>query len=348
MPTTSATTAIPVSAPARRRRWSTSRERLGERLRAAVLGSAVRSGAAVFSAVGSPSAMVDPSMFGSSVPAPAPVLHGDGASAADAALYASGPMTVDVWLIIPTYDEAANVEGIVTASREQLQQAVPGNFRILVVDDNSPDGTGEIADRMAADDPVVEVLHRPGKAGLGQAYLAGFAHAMTHGAETLIEMDADFSHDPAYLPALLEASQTADVVLGSRYVPGGGVRDWGLVRQLISRGGGFYARRMLGVSVRDLTGGFKCLKRSVLEGIDLPSVRAEGYVFQIEVTYRAILAGFTVREVPIVFCDRTEGKSKMSSRIALEAIIRVPELKREAASAVARAGSVSTTPRPVA
>jgi dolichol-phosphate mannosyltransferase len=296
--------------------------------------------------------MVDPPVFGSAGAAPALPLMStvtqDGASAADADLYAGIPVTADVWLIIPTYNEAANLEGIVAASREQLQRAVPDNFRILVVDDNSPDGTGEIADRLVADDPVVEVLHRPGKAGLGQAYLAGFAHAMAHGAETLIEMDADFSHNPCYLPDLLEASHTADVVLGSRYVPGGGVRDWGLVRQLISRGGGLYARRMLGVSVRDLTGGFKCLRRSVLEAIDLPSVRAEGYVFQIEVTYRAILAGFTVREVPIVFADRTEGKSKMSSRIALEAIVRVPEIKREAVLALARAGSVTSTPRPVA
>ena len=269
-------------------------------------------------------------------------------------------MAAELWLIIPTYDEAANVERIVTAARAQLQATVPGGFRILVVDDNSPDGTGEIADRLALADEAIEVLHRPGKSGLGQAYLAGFAHAMAHGAERLIEMDADFSHDPAYLPALLEASESADLVLGSRYVPGGGVSDWGMVRQLISRGGGVYARRMLGVSVRDLTGGFKCIRRDVLEAIDLPSVRAEGYVFQIEVTYRAILAGFTVREIPIVFADRAEGTSKMSARIALEAIIRVPELKREAPAALARARAESRpaagagtegvieSPRPVA
>ena len=243
----------------------------------------------------------------------------------------------DVWLIIPTYNEAVNLERIVTAARTELQRVVPGGFRILIVDDNSPDGTGAIADSLAGADAVVEVLHRPEKAGLGQAYLAAFAHVLDAGAEIVIEMDADFSHDPRYLPALLEASRAADVVLGSRYVAGGGVRDWGLLRQAVSRGGGLYARLVLGVGVRDLTGGFKCMRRSVLEAIDLPSVRAEGYVFQIEITYRAILAGFIVREVPIVFADRTAGKSKMSTRIALEAILRVPEIKRGAAAAVERA-----------
>ena len=248
-------------------------------------------------------------------------------------------MAAETWLIIPTYNEAVNLERIVGAARSELERAVPGAFRILVVDDNSPDGTGSIADSLAALDDVIEVLHRPGKAGLGQAYLAGFAQALAAGAERVIEMDADFSHDPYYLSALLEASRSADLVLGSRYVPGGGVRDWGLVRRALSRAGGLYARLVLGVGVRDLTGGFKCLHRQVLEAIDLPSVRAEGYVFQIEVTYRAILAGFRVTEIPIVFADRTAGKSKMSTRIALEAILRVPEIKREAAAAIARAGA---------
>jgi dolichol-phosphate mannosyltransferase len=248
-------------------------------------------------------------------------------------------MAADVWLIIPTYNEAANVARVVAAARVELERTVPGGFRILVVDDNSPDGTGEIADALAACDEVVEVLHRPAKAGLGRAYLAGFAHAMAAGAETLIEMDADFSHDPAYLPALLDAS---------RYVPGGGVRDWGFVRQVISRGGGAYARRVLGVSVRDLTGGFKCIHRAVLEAIDLPSVRAEGYVFQIEVTYRAIMAGFKVREIPIVFADRVAGTSKMSARIALEAMVRVPGIKRQSARALARHGQVADRRHPVA
>jgi dolichol-phosphate mannosyltransferase len=257
-------------------------------------------------------------------------------------------MSADVWLIIPTYNEAANVERIVAAARVELEQVLPGGFRILVVDDNSPDGTGEIADTIAASDEAVEVLHRPAKAGLGRAYLAGFAHAMAAGAETLIEMDADFSHDPAYLPALLDASHTADLVLGSRYVPGGGVRDWGVVRQCISRGGGLYARWVLGVSVRDLTGGFKCINRAVLEAIDLPSVRAEGYVFQIEVTYRAIKAGFTVREIPIVFADRVAGTSKMSARIAFEAMVRVPGIKRESARALARREHAAERRHPVA
>jgi dolichol-phosphate mannosyltransferase len=243
-----------------------------------------------------------------------------------------------VWLIIPTYNEAVNLERIVTAARLELLRVAAARYRILVVDDNSPDGTGAIAASLAAAGDDLEVLHRPGKAGLGQAYLAGFDHALRSGAEMVIEMDADFSHDPRYLPAMLEAARSADLVLGSRYVPGGGVRDWGLARRLISRGGGLYARLILGVGVRDLTGGYKVIHRGVLEAIDLPTVRAEGYVFQIEVTYRAVLAGFTVTEVPIVFADRTAGKSKMSGRIAVEAMLRVPAIRRDAASALRRAG----------
>jgi len=253
--------------------------------------------------------------------------------------YAPEPMTAAVWLIMPTYNEAANLDGIVRATAAELERAVPGDHRILVVDDNSPDGTGALADSLALELPSVEVLHRPGKAGLGQAYLAGFALALEAGAQMVIEMDADFSHDPRYVPELIAATGEADLVLGSRYVAGGGVRDWGLVRRLVSRGGGLYARLILGIHVRDLTGGFKCIRREVLEAIDLPSVQAEGYVFQIEVTYRAVLAGFRVREVPIVFSDRTAGKSKMSSRIAIEAIWRVPTLKRGAKAALARAGT---------
>ena len=246
-------------------------------------------------------------------------------------------MSAPIWLVIPTYNEAENLLNIVRAAAAELERAAPDRYRILVVDDNSPDGTGALADSLAAQCAWVEVLHRPGKSGLGQAYLAGFAHALEQGAELLIEMDADFSHDPRYLPQLLAAADHADLVLGSRYVPGGGVRDWGLLRRLISRGGGLYARVILGVEVRDLTGGFKCIRRAVLEAIDLPSVRAEGYVFQIEVTYRAILAGFTVREIPIVFVDRTVGSSKMSSRIALEAMLLVPLMKRGASAALGRA-----------
>ena len=248
-------------------------------------------------------------------------------------------MPDDFWLIIPTYNEAENLEPIVRAALVQLEQAAPGAHRLLVVDDNSPDGTGEIADRLAAELPTVEVLHRPGKAGLGQAYLAGFARALAGGAEFVIEMDADFSHDPRYLPDLIAASAEADLVLGSRYVEGGGVKDWGFARRVISRGGGIYARLLLGVGIQDLTGGFKCIRRAVLEAIELGSVRAEGYVFQIEVTYRAVLAGFTVREIPIVFTDRTVGTSKMSSRIALEAMLMVPTLRRSARKALARVGT---------
>ncbi len=248
-------------------------------------------------------------------------------------------MNPRIWLIIPTFNEAANLERIVRATITELDRVVAGEYRILIVDDNSPDGTGTIADSLVAEIPALDVLHRPAKAGLGQAYLAGFARALAGGAELVIEMDADFSHDPRYLPALISATGEADVVLGSRYVAGGGVRDWGLVRKLISRGGGLYARLILGVKVHDLTGGFKCIKREVLEAIDLSTVRAEGYVFQIEVTYRALLAGFTVREVPIVFADRTAGKSKMSSRIALEAMWMVPTLRASAKAAVTRRDS---------
>jgi dolichol-phosphate mannosyltransferase len=246
-------------------------------------------------------------------------------------------MQAPVWVVIPTYNEAANVEGIVRAASSVLQRVAPDSYRILVVDDGSPDGTGAIADRLAQELGVVEVLHRAAKTGLGHAYLAGFASALAGGAELVIEMDADFSHDPAYLGDLLAAAQDADLVLGSRYVAGGGVRDWGLIRRVISRGGGMYARTILQVDVQDLTGGFKCIRREVLEAIDLDSVRAEGYVFQIEVTYRAVLAGFRVREVPIVFSDRTAGSSKMSSRIAIEAMWLVPRLRRSARSAVNQA-----------
>lgn len=241
-------------------------------------------------------------------------------------------MAALIWVVIPTYNEAENIVAILDAVGAELQRIRPDGFRILVVDDNSPDGTGTIADRLAAERPYIEVLHRAGKSGLGQAYLAGFDRALEHGAELVLEMDADFSHDPRFLGSLLDAAESSDLVLGSRYVAGGAVRNWGLLRRLISRGGGIYARTILGVSVHDLTGGFKCIHRSVLESIDLPSVRAEGYGFQIEVTYRAILAGFTVREVPIVFSDRTSGTSKMSTRIALEAMWLVPVLRRSARS----------------
>ncbi|MGI8571034.1 MAG: polyprenol monophosphomannose synthase [Solirubrobacteraceae bacterium] len=254
-------------------------------------------------------------------------------------------MTPRVWVVVPTFNEAENVERVLRACAAELDRVAPDGYRILVVDDNSPDGTGEIAERVGRELQAVEVLHRRGKAGLGQAYLAGFAHALAGGAALVIEMDADFSHDPRYLGPLIDAARDADLVLGSRYVDGGGVRDWGLVRRLVSRGGGLYARVILRAPIHDLTGGFKCIRREVLEAIDLESVRAEGYVFQIEVTYRALLAGFTVREVPIVFCDRRAGSSKMSARIALEAMWLVPRLRRSAALAVRNARTATETPQ---
>jgi dolichol-phosphate mannosyltransferase len=207
-------------------------------------------------------------------------------------------------------------------------ERLPESRRVLIVDDNSPDGTGEIADRIAEASEDVAVLHREEKEGLGPAYLAGFEVALDGGAELVIEMDADFSHDPAYLPQLLRATDDADLVLGSRYVPGGGVNEWGKVRRFISRRGSGYARRMLGVRIRDLTGGFKCFRREVLEAIDLDSITSRGYAFQVETTYRAIQAGFRVVELPIVFRDRREGSSKMTKGIVAEAIWRVPAMRR--------------------
>jgi dolichol-phosphate mannosyltransferase len=228
-----------------------------------------------------------------------------------------------VWLVLPTYEEARNVERLV----EQVRAKLPPGAQVLIVDDDSPDGTGEIAARLAAEEEAVHFLHRPVKEGLGPAYIAGFRQALAAGAGLVVEMDSDFSHEPAYLPRLLEAAEHADLVLGSRYVPGGGVGDWGAVRRAISRGGSVYARLVLGVGVRDLTGGFKCFRREVLEAIDLDTVRSRGYAFQVEMTYRAIGLGFDVVEVPIVFRDRQAGSSKMSRSIVLEAIWRVPLLR---------------------
>ena len=233
------------------------------------------------------------------------------------------------WLVLPTFDEAATVERIVRAAHAVLTAAAPEGFRILVVDDSSPDGTGRIADALAAELGGVEVLHRTQRAGLGPAYLAGFARALAGGAGFVLEMDSDLSHDPADLARLLAAARgDADLVLGSRYVAGGGVTDWGLVRRTVSRGGSWYARRVLGLGVRDLTGGFKCFRAEVLREIDLASVRSVGYAFQVELTYRAVQAGFRVRELPIVFRDRTAGQSKMSWRIAGEAVVLIPRLRR--------------------
>ena len=236
------------------------------------------------------------------------------------------------WLILPTYNEAENIAPVVTSARRVLAAAAPGGFRILVVDDDSPDGTGAIADDLAAAHDDVEVLHRTVREGLGPAYVAGFARALEGGAGYVFEMDSDLSHDPADLARLLAAVREggADLALGSRYVPGGGVTDWGRIRQAISRGGSWYARRVLGLELRDLTGGFKCFRADVLRAIDLPSVRSRGYAFQVELTYRAIVSGYRVVEVPIVFRDRALGSSKMSWHITVEAARLVPQLRRGA------------------
>ena len=224
-------------------------------------------------------------------------------------------------MCLPTYNERENLEAMVRALE-------PLGVRVLVVDDNSPDGTGEIADRLAGELDFVSVLHREQKEGLGPAYLAGFRHVLVEGAEYVLEMDCDFSHDPADVPRLLAACEAgADLALGSRYVPGGGTANWGLGRRIVSWGGSFYARVLLGVRIRDLTGGFKCYRRRVLEAIDLDAIESKGYAFQIETTYRTVRRGFRVVEVPIRFADRTEGHSKMSHGIFLEAVAKVPALR---------------------
>jgi dolichol-phosphate mannosyltransferase len=237
-------------------------------------------------------------------------------------------MSGEAWLILPTYNEAENVRQIVTAAGEVLAGGARDGFRVLVVDDGSPDGTGALADRMAEELEWLEVLHRSEKNGIGPAYLAGFRHALDRGAGYVMEMDSDFSHNPADLARLLGAVYDgADLALGSRYVPGGGVREWGVLRRFISEGGSTYARLVLGLRVRDLTGGFKCFRREVLEAIHFDGVRSQGYAFQVELTYRAVQAGFRVVEVPIVFRDRQQGSSKMSWRIAAEAMWLVPLLR---------------------
>jgi dolichol-phosphate mannosyltransferase len=230
------------------------------------------------------------------------------------------------WLILPTYNEAENLEAMVAEALPRMSEAGV-DPTVLVVDDASPDGTGAIADRLAAANPAVRVLHRSRKDGLGRAYLAGFAAALGGGADLILQMDCDFSHDPADLPRLIAAAGAAHVVLGSRYVPGGGVENWAARRRIQSRGGCLYARLILGVPVQDLTGGFKCWRREALETLDLDGVDAHGYGFQIEMTYRAIKAGFTVAEVPIVFRERREGQSKMTAWITLEAVWKVPALR---------------------
>jgi dolichol-phosphate mannosyltransferase len=238
----------------------------------------------------------------------------------------------DVLVIVPTYNERDNLPEIVAAVHEHLPEA-----DLLVVDDNSPDGTGAVADELAARDKKVHVLHRAGKQGLGTAYVAGFKWALAREYQFLFEMDCDFSHDPKYLPTMLaRARGGADLVLGSRYVDGGGTVNWGPMRKLISRGGSLYARTILGIDVRDVTGGFKCFRRATLEALDLDSVSAQGYGFQIEMTYRAIKHGFRVEEVPIVFVDRRVGQSKMSKKIFVEALTLVWKLRFAGSGVVAR------------
>jgi len=233
------------------------------------------------------------------------------------------------WLILPTYDEAENVEAIVAAAAAALERAAPGDWRLLVVDDASPDGTGALADALAARAPEVEVLHRTAKDGLGRAYLAGFAHALDRGAARVVEMDADFSHDPAYIPDFLAAIEKHDVVIGSRYVPGGGTRDWSKTREFISRGGSLYARILTGLKVKDSTSGFRCYRKKVLEAIDFSRIEASGYAFQVEMAYVCTIMGFDVFELPIVFVDRTAGTSKMSKSIVFEAMRLVAGLKKK-------------------
>jgi dolichol-phosphate mannosyltransferase len=241
-------------------------------------------------------------------------------------------MPARLWVFVPTYNERDGLESMLRATAAQLERTVPGDWRLLVVDDASPDGTGELADRLARELPGVEVLHRPGKEGLGKAYLAGFEHSLAHGAELVIVMDADLSHDPAHLPAMIRAAETSDLVLGSRYVPGGQVVDWPPLRRALSRCGSIYARAILGVKVRDLTSGFRCVRRAVLETVEPSTLRSQGYVFNIELTYRALLAGFKVTEVPICFRDREAGQSKMSLPI-------------EAARPAQRAGGSARAPQ---
>jgi dolichol-phosphate mannosyltransferase len=257
---------------------------------------------------------------------------GQGAAAVGRAAAPSASRANEVpWVVLPTFNEAENIEAIVAAVVRVLEQAAPsGGFRVLIVDDDSPDGTGAIADRLAAGHGGIEVLHRSEREGLGPAYVAGFRRALAGGARYVLEMDADGSHDPRDLARLLAAVRdgSADLALGSRYITGGQISNWGLLRRATSRGGCWYARAVLGLDVRDLTGGFKCFAAEVLDAIDLASVRSRGYAFQVELTYRALGAGFRVQEVPITFCERAHGNSKMSWRIALEAAWLVPQLRR--------------------
>jgi dolichol-phosphate mannosyltransferase len=236
---------------------------------------------------------------------------------------------VRVVVCLPTYNERDNLEPMVRALDDVFRRHEL-DARVLVIDDSSPDGTGELADGLTGEFHFLSVLHRPKKEGLGPAYLAGFVWALATDADRVVEMDCDFSHDPEDLPRLVAATENADLALGSRYLEGGGTRNWGLGRRAVSRFGSLYARILLGVGIRDLTGGFKCFRRSVLEGIGLERISTKGYAFQIETTYRALRVGFRVVEVPIVFSERETGKSKMSRGIVLEAVAKVPALRLSA------------------
>jgi len=228
---------------------------------------------------------------------------------------------VQATVCLPTYNERENIEPMLRALGDK-------GVRVLVIDDNSPDGTGEIADRLADELDYVEVVHRPQKEGLGPAYLAGFRRALADSAELVLEMDCDFSHSPDDVPRLIAAAEAGtDLVIGSRYVRGGSIGNWGFVRRFVSAGGSLYARLLLGVPVRDLTGGFKCYRRRVLETIDLDAIDSKGYAFQIETTYRTLRSGFRVEELPIHFVDREEGGSKMTRGIVAEAVWKVPALR---------------------
>ncbi len=249
----------------------------------------------------------------------------EGETGAEMATSEHADDTIRAVVCLPTYDERENLEPMIRALAGVLDTA---RDRVLVIDDASPDGTGEIADRLSAELPWVSVLHRERKEGIGPAYLAGFRRALSAGAELVIEMDCDFSHDPEDVPRLIAAAEGgADLVLGSRYAPGGGTRNWGLVRRVVSRGGCLYAQVFLGVRVRDLTGGFKCFRRGTLEAIDLDALSAHGYAFQIETTYRVRRAGLRVVEVPITFVERRAGASKMTGSIVAEAMWKVPLLR---------------------
>ena len=230
-------------------------------------------------------------------------------------------------LCLPTYNERENLEAMIEALGAVLDTE---RDVVLVIDDGSPDGTGEIADRVASQHAWVSVLHRPSKEGIGPAYIAGFRMALAEGAELVLEMDCDFSHDPADVPRLIAAAEEADLVLGSRYAPGGGTANWGLLRRVVSRGGCLYAQVLLGIRVRDLTGGFKCFRRAALEAVDLDALSAHGYAFQIETTYRIHRVGLRIREVPITFVERRAGSSKMTGSIVAEAMWKVPLLRLRA------------------